>query len=415
MNFEVFRGLSAPYSSAELPKSEEEMQAQIASYHHMISFIVDRAANYNDRMDGAKSMMDRAAANVNAWLNEAGPDQINRLLPPLSAASTHRFFEWAESQPMSEEWIATLVASFMYETRRTQRDQPGIRQDVANRMVEIELASYASWHIFQLTQDGHNQAVRTHIKELQESTAELVGYFQQRLQDISNEVIAQQKESGEATRSLQSSRQAFENAGAAMHEALTDATSRLAAVDEKRKDVEAKIEALREGVQTTTAKALWNSRATASSRAFWISSAILAVFLVLIPVFAFVHLDAVLGVLRHIGDATLQGLPPDPTATQLAVASISRLVVVSTPLALYIWVIRLMVRFNSRSLVLADDARQRHTMMETYFHLIEERAASKEDRALILAALFRPSPGHGGDSVDPPNFTELLEKAMPKN
>lgn len=46
-------------------------------------------------------------------------------------------------------------------------------------------------------------------------------------------------------------------------------------------------------------------------------------------------------------------------------------------------------------------------MMGTYFHLIEEGAATKEDRALTLAALSRPASGHGQDNADPPNFTEL--------
>jgi hypothetical protein len=50
-------------------------------------------------------------------------------------------------------------------------------------------------------------------------------------------------------------------------------------------------------------------------------------------------------------------------------------------------------------------------MLDTFFHLIEKEGAVKEDRALVLNALFRPAPGHG-DNVDPPNFTELVSKAM---
>ena len=54
------------------------------------------------------------------------------------------------------------------------------------------------------------------------------------------------------------------------------------------------------------------------------------------------------------------------------------------------------------------------TMMDTYFYLLEKQGAVKEDRALILNALFRPGPGHGNDSVDPPNFTELIERTVGK-
>jgi hypothetical protein len=55
-----------------------------------------------------------------------------------------------------------------------------------------------------------------------------------------------------------------------------------------------------------------------------------------------------------------------------------------------------------------DDARQRVTMLNTYLFLIEQDAAVKQDRGAILEALFRRAPGHGGDTVEPPHFTDLL-------
>jgi len=61
-------------------------------------------------------------------------------------------------------------------------------------------------------------------------------------------------------------------------------------------------------------------------------------------------------------------------------------------------------------MVLMDDARQRHTTMDTYFHLIESNGATTEERGLMLNALFRPLAGHGQDNVDPPNFIELMGK-----
>jgi hypothetical protein len=84
-------------------------------------------------------------------------------------------------------------------------------------------------------------------------------------------------------------------------------------------------------------------------------------------------------------------------------------------LALYFWLIKLVVRFNMRSMLLMDDARQRATMLETYYRMIEKGAATNEDRALVLQALMRPAPGHGPDSVEPPNFTDVIEKAMGRN
>ena len=85
------------------------------------------------------------------------------------------------------------------------------------------------------------------------------------------------------------------------------------------------------------------------------------------------------------------------------------------PLGLYFWLVRIVVRFNMRSLLLMDDARQRATMMETYYRLIEKEAATKEERALVFQALMRPPPGHGPDTVEPPNFTEVIGKAANGN
>lgn len=185
------------------------------------------------------------------------------------------------------------------------------------------------------------------------------------------------------------------------------------AIEAGTQSTEARLSALKEGVDTISVKKLWDDRAASSRKAFWGSVGILAIFLVIFPLVGFFKLDEILEMLRHIGDAATTGLPPDANATQLTVATISRLVVITVPLALYFWIIKLLVRFNLHSLALMEDARQRHTMMDTYFHLIGERAATIEDRALILNALFRPTPGQGSDAVEPP-FTDIVSKAMPK-
>ncbi|UXT41437.1 hypothetical protein FY137_09655 [Agrobacterium tumefaciens] len=168
--------------------------------------------------------------------------------------------------------------------------------------------------------------------------------------------------------------------------------------------------AVREELRTDSTKKLWKSRARGSAFSFWVSAAVIAAAIIAPPFFAFMHIEAVIGVLRRIGDAAVQGLPNDATTAQLTAATISRLVVVSAPLALYFWAIKLLVRFNARSMMLMDDARQRHTTMDTYFHLIEKNATSKEERGLMLSALFRPLPGQGTEIVEPPNFADLLSK-----
>lgn len=56
----------------------------------------------------------------------------------------------------------------------------------------------------------------------------------------------------------------------------------------------------------------------------------------------------------------------------------------------YVWVLRIMVRSMMAENHLAIDASSRSAMAHTYLALIKENAASKDDRAIILAALFNP-------------------------
>ncbi|GAA3090952.1 hypothetical protein GCM10010520_41380 [Rhizobium viscosum] len=171
--------------------------------------------------------------------------------------------------------------------------------------------------------------------------------------------------------------------------------------------------AVQEEVRGAETRKLWQNRDEEAWNAFAISTGILAILLVIVPVIGLWQLDWVIGVLRHIGEATTVGIPATESGTLLTVATISRLVVVTFPLVLYLWVIRLIVRFNTRSLTLHDDARQRQTMMDTYFILLERNAATTEERGLILNALFRPAPGQGPENLDPPSFTDFLGKANP--
>ncbi|MFC6448415.1 hypothetical protein, partial [Shinella zoogloeoides] len=89
-----------------------------------------------------------------------------------------------------------------------------------------------------------------------------------------------------------------------------------------------------------------------------------------------------------------------------------RLIVFSVPVFVYLWTMRAVMRFFMRSMLLMDDARQRQTMLETYFMLTGSGRADERDRPLILWALFRQTPGHGSDGVEPPDFTEVINAGM---
>lgn len=77
-----------------------------------------------------------------------------------------------------------------------------------------------------------------------------------------------------------------------------------------------------------------------------------------------------------------------------------------------VWGVRLFVRMFLSHLHLTTDAAERVVMVRTYLSLLEgDRLASKEDRQLILQALFRPaSDGIVKDEGLPPSMFEFLTR-----
>jgi Family of unknown function (DUF6161) len=77
-----------------------------------------------------------------------------------------------------------------------------------------------------------------------------------------------------------------------------------------------------------------------------------------------------------------------------------------------VWAVRLVVRMFLSHLHLSTDAAERVVMIRTYLSLLEgDRLASKEDRQLILQALFRPaSDGIVKDEGIPLSLAELLTR-----
>lgn len=163
-----------------------------------------------------------------------------------------------------------------------------------------------------------------------------------------------------------------------------------------------------EELKLKEARRLWSDRATRARREYIGSCIVLAVLLVLVPALAIWQSEAIFGFFRKIGEAVLVDLPENASETAILISAVSRLVLVTMPVALYIWLIRIVVRFNMRSLLLIDDAEQRNTMLETYLHLVERDADVKADRPLILEALFRRTPGHGPETIEPPNLADVM-------
>lgn len=328
----------------------------------------------------------------------------------------------------AENWQLAIkaLAALSAETRMLQLAFLKPQTNVA-AVMSAEIASYMSWLTWEETRNDSKHAVERAISEFNSRFPQMMNEGNSRIAEMSSSVIEIQKANAAAIAELRQFEKNADIERANVRDQVLDVEKRAlraennasqasSLTENTQKNIELFKSSVMEALKIDTSKKLWDAAARQSSWAFWLSALMLGTFLVVLPVVALFNLDTVIAALRHIGEATTQDLPKDgsATATQLTVVAISRLVVVTIPLALYFWIIRLLVRFNLRSLMLVDDARQRRTMMDTYFHLIEQDASTKADRALILNALFRPTPGHSAESVDAPNFTELLDKAMGK-
>lgn len=152
---------------------------------------------------------------------------------------------------------------------------------------------------------------------------------------------------------------------------------------------------------------LWKRQAQFATAAFWLSFALLLAILVGSPFAIYCYRGELLALIASIETAAAAAASRDEAVLATAVI-ISRLALIGLPVALLIWAIKLIVRFNTRSMLLMDDARHRVAMLNTFLFLLKQEAATIQDRGALLEALFRRTPGHGPETVEPPNLTDLM-------
>jgi hypothetical protein len=421
LDFGTYQVISDVFKLDWAFEREDEVEA-FRSEHRRFGEWLSAAAR-GERGNSVRAGTATAVKNVEHYLDNGLPShfiekesqdgELDRLIPSVDAVAFAKLQAWHFDHQFDKTALASILAGYLYETRwiQTENATTGRYQGV---FIETELASYSAWKSQGGMFDTFENRFITAVANFEEVSSETVKAMTGRLQKASESVISMQNMGSEAYSALVQS-------NAMLTHAKEDAASITGSVNQVisglKADLEAasaRMSALQERLATMSAKKLWDRRAKSNAAAFWISTFVLCVLLVGAPVWAIVKLDWTLGVLTRILETTMRGLPA-PEGALYAVSIATRLVVTTLPIILYLWVIRLIVRFNLRSLALMDDATQRDTMMDTYFHLIEKQAAIKEDRALILAALFRPLPGQGTDNVEPPNFTEFVTKAMGQN
>ncbi|WP_075289164.1 hypothetical protein [Pararhizobium arenae] len=423
MDFDTFQAVSGIFAKRSAPSTKED-ELYSAAQHIEVANTIEALTSELPLDSELAKLVVAATRNMRALANNHSKT-VEIAIGPVSEAGKLRFERWLNTISNRPKPIAAILGGYLFETRIAQGKENTIPIELNDLLVEAELASYAAWKAYAdgpaRAQDEEFERTKKHFDE---TASALLNTAREQFQQASSTVTAMQKtytDTQSLISRLENSAQQTISHSSAFLDSAKDQISNL---HERVQEATAQIASMREDLGTISTKKLWDKRANSSSWSFRLSSALLLLLLVGGPVWGIFEHDKILGFIVRVEQTlivtpavTAPGpgqTPSGPPATLLAIIAVGRLFLITLPIVLYLWLIRLVVRFNQRSLMLLDDANQRHTMMDTYFHLIAEQAAVKEDRALILNALFRPTPGQSGDSVDPPNFTELVDKAMGK-
>jgi len=132
----------------------------------------------------------------------------------------------------------------------------------------------------------------------------------------------------------------------------------------------------------------WSDKATQHRKAeFWARIWVIAFFLITLPGMAFAFNETGVALIRQALEVRPEGAAPFPNAIFL-IASAG----LASCAGVVFWAGRLLTKLYLSQHHLRQDAEERATMTETYLALIENSAASTEDRQVILNALFRNTP-----------------------
>jgi len=188
-------------------------------------------------------------------------------------------------------------------------------------------------------------------------------------------------------------------------------TRMLAAIKEHDEATKRNKEEL-EGIATSTiARAnlaalgdLWDGLAKRSKKSMWIFGGISVAMLFVGILFLILGRNWIMSFITSLpetGEAT-----DEPAFLSL---QISRIVVMTIPLLLYIWGLKIAVRMFIRSMALFDDATQRKTILDSYFFLTEKGRIDKDAQPIVIGAVCRPVPGHGTDGFELPDLAQVLQ------
>lgn len=162
------------------------------------------------------------------------------------------------------------------------------------------------------------------------------------------------------------------------------------------KHIESAKEEFKASFVLETAMRLWKIKAAQHTKFFYIGAAVF-VLAILLPVgFLFANWN---GLTAEFAKLVPQDQP----------FAIGSLILVTIPTLGYAWILRLISRFTLQNMILADDASQRRVLANTFIRLVGQGDIDeKQDRAIMLNALFRPIPGAKEQDIQPPNLADFI-------
>lgn len=186
---------------------------------------------------------------------------------------------------------------------------------------------------------------------------------------------------------------------------VSDATKDIDDLDGK---TAAAYQSLIESIGLRETDNLWKNEAQRAKREYYASFFVLVIILLAIPMAIAISSETIFSLLNTIEESAAK-LAQNNQGVAATAAVFGRVLLLTIPLGFIIWAIKIGVRYNVRSMLLMDDANHRVAMLNTYLFLIKQNAATVQDRGAVLEALFRRTPGHGPDTVEAPNLTDLMK------
>lgn len=165
----------------------------------------------------------------------------------------------------------------------------------------------------------------------------------------------------------------------------------------------------KEGLRTEAPVKYWRSKAT---RHVWFGGFMLTLFVAgcsLAAIYGFNLGSEFSSIVQESGAVSITDSTQSESTSSLLQLAFSKFLVLLIPGFFAVWVLRILLKVALSNLAIADDARHRVTMVETFLSLMEHTDKLDEsDRILMLQALFRPIPGSNDDDTGPPNWFDVM-------